>query len=374
MQISSLASPYTLSFSTTSWALSANGTDDVYITHGTVQYSPMFAELRALPADGLQTQDIRAAVLGFSESDQQWHLGLLLNTTLAAQRQSRWCPLMQWHSASVSSDDGGVQSSEPYQALQALAQVLGVPYQVVDRSDTSSKTKRKAVPLAALPLTTGQWTLVQDPAEDGTLRYEREKRWWYDRLARGVWYAVLTVVYVAVSIATLNSPLALPNEGMMLPVPQYLPYLGLFSAVIIVCLSIYHFWLAFTSADAFEFAPDGDVRTLRGTNVVRTTSVQDAARPTQGVYLTQLLSNHSANATVVHAVLNLWQGETNFQKLITFDPLQLPAMPQVTDDDGAAVDGVLPFNTDLATTPLQHAALHIAQTLGVPCYYDQRIR
>ena len=62
-----------------------------------LSFEPTFAKARRLPVDGrLPLNAVQRVVLGWSHKDESWHLGLVLEGTLAEQRGSRWCELARW--------------------------------------------------------------------------------------------------------------------------------------------------------------------------------------------------------------------------------------------------------------------------------------
>ena len=87
-----------------SWRLLVNGSTGSErvlveaVSGEPLRYGESFGSRRHLPESGmLPREDIQGVVLGWSEKDVSWHLGLVLKGALVAERGSRWCGLAHWH-------------------------------------------------------------------------------------------------------------------------------------------------------------------------------------------------------------------------------------------------------------------------------------
>jgi hypothetical protein len=387
--------------------LAANGADERTLLEAVrgepLRYAAPFAERRRLPENGqLPPEQIQRVVLGWSESDAAWHLGLLLSPDLAQERGSRWCEVARWGDLSA-----GQYGGAAVEAGEQLARAISRPFNVVppkngavpsSTAETSVHlgapatvrtaavaaptvrstydapvTVKTKVALPEPPFTTGLWTL--DNAPDGTLRYKRSSVWVRARLMRAGWYALWCGVYIFLSLATLNSSLALPNAGTMLPSPEILPYLGIASAVLLFGLVIYVLFDTLTSPG--EIVIDPTTRTLsvmNGDDAVWS----EQAHNLSGLYVTQIIHHRRNKASVEYGELNLFYGEKKFRRFLRFEPLDEPFTRRTDPITGELLDPseeeVAPLSIEHAVTPLQRAALVIAAALDLPCYYDQRLK
>ena len=104
---------------------------------GALRYSEAFAWSRHLPASGaLANGHIERIMLGWSESDQAWHLGLLLTPQLAALRDSRWCELASWPDPDQSDF---LELAE--RAGQSLAALTERPFQLIAPQAPAPQTR-----------------------------------------------------------------------------------------------------------------------------------------------------------------------------------------------------------------------------------------
>ena len=98
----SAAGNLTIEVKPESWRLIVNGNSQervlVEVSPGEpIRYIPTFAAKRRLPDTGkLPIENIQRVVLGWSNEDESWHLGLLLTPELASARGSRWCEIARW--------------------------------------------------------------------------------------------------------------------------------------------------------------------------------------------------------------------------------------------------------------------------------------
>jgi hypothetical protein len=235
---------------------------------------------------------------------------------------------------------------------------------------------KRVLPLPQPPFKTGLWTLERDA--NGLLRYERSASWIWSRLGRAVWYTLWALVYIFLSYATLNSTLALPNAGTMLPSPEILPYLGLGSAVLLFVLVLYILIDAILSPDLLVVDPY--TRTIRMQRRDQTVWNKGAA-DVQSVYVSHIVElKHKKRKGqkepqwhVQHGELNLHLGEKKFKRFLRIEEAEeLPIDDYLADT--FAEEGVRALETEGVATPMQGAAMTIAQALGVPCYYDHRTK
>ncbi|NWF70356.1 MAG: hypothetical protein HXY40_14815 [Chloroflexi bacterium] len=392
----------------------------------TLRYEAQFGQQHQLPASGSITpEQIQRVVLGWSNSDSLWHLGIMLTPELAAPRGSRWCEIARWNEA-----EAGLPGGAAAQAGMALAYMLGRSFNLVPprtpaaplngsapqtttqvafgagatrRAPQVSPVTRptpaylsepptetptleavapvppapeRTLPIPQLPFKTGMWLLERDP--DGVLRYRRSPAWMWQRLWRAVWYAFWVAIYILLSYATLNSTLALPNAGTMLPSPEILPYLGIGSAALLLGLVLYILIDMILSPGLVVIDPyTRTIRMQRRDQTVWSKSANDL----QAVYVSHVVNLKERKKRggiehqleIQHGELNLHSGEKKFQRFLRVEEteeMQVDAYVATI----AAHNSVWPLLPENVVTPMQGAALTIAQTLGLPCYYDQRTK
>jgi hypothetical protein len=351
------------------WRLSLNGDGRERVLVEAAQgralrYINGFAERRKLPQGALPSAVIRQVVLGWSESDQSWHLGLVFTSEFAAERGSRWCEIARWY------DPQRTQYRDSAElAGQALAQTLARPYRFFPpRVRPDAELIMRELP--ALPLRFGLWTLTR---EDEGLVFALSGYWLVGKLRRMMWYGVWATIYAVLSTATLTVKLALPNSGAMLPNPQALPYLGLGIALILLLIVFKTFWDILTHPQ--RIIVNAADRTLSAKSVFRTLWTKDAAE-FRSVYVSQVVSAspRRQKRMVHHGELNLHIDERRFFNVLVQD------REEERTDKGASKEKALHDDITLLTVnevdaDLQAAAIYLADALGgLPVYYDQRLQ
>jgi hypothetical protein len=328
-----------------------------------LRYAAEFATSRRMPKNGeLPVEYISQVVLGWSQDDESWHLGLVLAPDLAEARKSRWCALAHWPDP-----DGNVFIDMAQQAGTSLANALGRPFHLVPMRRRPEPAPPPEPPLPELPLTVGTWKLERrTPAH---LQLLRSSRWSVSRLTRATWYTSLSVVYVVLSTATLNTDLALPNAGTMLPNPEMLPYMGLVVAVMLILMTLYILYELIARPDRIVIDGErGRIVALRG-NRKRWTLQRDQL---QGVYVTQVVNRRGKKRKIYHGEINFLLGKKRFFRLIEQPEREEPRREEYEEAAEEAVTSLTAFDVQ---DDLQAAGLHIARTLGdLPAWYDQRIR
>lgn len=358
------------------WRLFINGQDpaSAYLfqaVHGqALRYGARFATTRRLPATGaLPLEDVQRVVVGWSANDESWHLGLVLEPRLAAERGSRWCEIAHWPDP-----DTNVFSDLAVQAGKTLSTLVNRPFNVVPpRPAAPPPPPPPPPPLPDLPLTLGLWKLYWDDQQPHTgarpLRLMRASSWTFSRLTRVGWYTFWVAVYLVLSIATLTRTLALPNSGTMLPNPDLLPYLGIIAAVVLVGVIFFTLYELFAKPDTIIIDPQTRTVTAQRWNTIRW---EIAPEEVQSLYVTQVVSKKANKIQIKHGEINLYLGGTTFHALLLQDtPEEISPAQEILSPDRELV---VSLDTAPVSTPLQAAGLYIARVLGIPCWYDQRAK
>lgn len=331
-----------------------------------LRYVTTFGAQRRLPASGvLPVENVERVVLGWSQHDEAWHLGLLLSADLAQARGSRWCGLAFWPDPELD-----LYREIAGQAGETLAQKLARPFTIISppaaapREHAAAEASSAAAALPALPIALHEWTLSRP--QDGLLVLELGARWGRARLLRALWFLFLSAVFLVLSIRSL--------EGIIAPTqPAFLPYLGIASAIFLLVASLRLIGTTFLHERRIEI--DAAARTIRAVSGKRARWLLHADE-LRGVYASHSLGKSRQNGrqrAVHYGELNLALKDGRFRRLLQHGP---------TDEFISALDGdaqflkierVIPLAPAAAQTSLQAAALHLAQALGVPAYFDQRV-
>lgn len=347
-----------------------------------LQYDAGFAQTRRLPKSGaLPVKYVRQVVVGWSEDDQAWHLGILLMRDLADARGSRWCELADWPDP-----DQSLFRDHAHASGTALARILGRPFNfITPRAETESQPistpKPQAIsqpqqpsapppPLPSLPLHIGLWALENGDEQPNLLQFTRSRRWTIARMTRILWYVILGVLYVVLSVTTLNSDLALPNAGTMLPNPELLPYLGIIIAGFLTFLIVQIVLEIIQTPNRIVIDPNSrSIIGLRG-NAVRWTR---PAQELQSIYITQEVNKgRKKKRTIFRGEINLFLDNGEFQRILE----QPDEEDTFIEDENtpAPTEEVIPLTQYNARSDIQVAGLYMAKTLGnLPCWYDQRL-
>jgi hypothetical protein len=327
-----------------------------------LRYVSTFGKQRRLPISGaLSLEDVDRVVLGWSNRNEAWHLGLMLKPELSETRGSRWCGLVYWPDADTSR-----YRDIASRAGEALAQQLNVPFTFIPPTSAgaAAPTMAPAVPAAPpvqLPLKLDQWTLQR--TSPTALELTLSPAWGRARLLRALWYILWAGVFMILSVTTLTSGIALPQ-------PEFLPYAGLVGALFLVLLSLGTIIGVIRRTKRIEI--NGATRT------VSSGRWSYSASQLKSIYATHIVSkvNRRKRSQQVHyGEINLFgvdgafhllaaQGQTD-DKLPTAEdqPLELSNAEQI-----------VPLTAQNAHTRLQAAALLIAQTLQLPAWFDQRVK
>jgi hypothetical protein len=329
-----------------------------------LRYVTTFGAQRRLPASGiLPVENVERVVLGWSRQDEAWHLGLLLSDDLAQTRGSRWCGLAFWPDPELDlyRDIAG-------QAGQTLAQKLARPFTIVPppaaapREGAAAKASAAAT-LPQLPITLHEWTL--SCPREGLLVLALGARWGRARLLRALWFLFLSAVFLVLSIRSL--------EGIIAPTqPAFLPYLGIASAVFLLGASLRLILTTLTRERRIEI--DTASRTIRAVSGGRTRWML-TADDLRGVYASHSLGKSRQNGqqrAVQYGELNLALTNGAFRWLLQHGPTDEFIAAPDGDAQSLKTERVIALTPPAAQTLLQAAALHIAQALGVPAYFDQR--
>ncbi|MDZ4671348.1 MAG: hypothetical protein SH821_10800 [Phototrophicales bacterium] len=327
-----------------------------------LRYSADFATTRRLPSSrALPLYLIAQVVLGWSHEDEAWRLGLVVVPDLASARKSRWCEIANWPDP-----DHDVFAKIAQEAGEALADVLGVPFKVIP---PRPEIQRASAQMPALPIALQWWDVVAEG--QSSLELIRPARWMRARVVRILWYVFWMAVYVLLSATTLNTNLALPNAGTMLPSPELLPYLGLGMAVVMaVLIGIIVYELFVTPNRIFFDGQSRKVLAYRGDDVKWEKDGHDFS----AVYVSHVLRKRRNKEFIQLSEINFHLGGNQFERLLE----ETPKQNQEYISAEKLKDGVYPLAPATSDTPvsaMQGVTLNIARVLGnLPVMYDQRMR
>ena len=330
-----------------------------------LEFEETFAKTHHIPNSGqLSRNHVSEMVLGWSEREVTWKLGMVLHDQNNGQANKRWFELATWY------DFDGTEMVDTVNATgETMAGVLGVPYQTLipERIQVQDQTDE---PLPSTPLSFGIWNFdAIDKSSDGeATRYlfQRKRQWQWRKIRRIVWYSLWCVVFLLVAIGTLSLPIDLPNTGTLVN-PEWLPYMGIISAAIlatIVIMTIYELISTPTKLllNRNEQSVSSWVRDKEDWKI--------RADAVQAVVVSEVLSKRNRRLPISHGEINLQLHDDRYHHVLSletaedFDKQELLFEEKTTN-----------LTTKTVSTPLQIAALYIARNLGdVPVYYDVRTR
>lgn len=337
-----------------------------------LRFSGAFAVSRDLPETGeVLVDDLGQVLLGWSRQSTSWQLGITLSAEISLARNSRWFEVLRF-----TDEDPDRHEAEARQLGEALAAMLGIPFIARDEIKEQAAAPQP-VPLAELPLDLGMWWLERAEA-GGELQLRRQSRWQSARRRQVAWYALWMVIYIWVALATLGSELGLPNAGTLIPNPDWLPYLALVVAALLLLQILRQLWVGLRRPNIIVFnANDKAIRGLRG----RSQRWQISAGGVQSVYVSEVVKpagrgrlpfTGSAHSVFHHGEINLHLLDGSYVTVL-LDQVKrtYPLLPGAAEEDRE--DGVSALEASQASTALQMAALHISRALGeLPVRYDRR--
>jgi hypothetical protein len=333
-----------------------------------LRYTPLFARTRRLPKNGvLAVNHIQRVVLGWSWEDEAWHLGLLLEDRLAQARGSRWCEVAKWPDP-----EQDLYQELAVQAGEALARNLGRPFNLVPLRDPGIETLPVNVPLPSLPLALQEWRLGRSQG-NGWLVFVRAPYWARERTRRMIWYGFWSVIYVLLSVVTLLTDISPPR-------PDFLPYVGLGTAVLLVGLVGYSAYELRTTARRVILDPA--TRRVWGTTTRGNKPIWRKGREeVDSVYVTEVVdinlvetdndepeTNRQPVATdIFYGELNLRLTDGTFYYLLRQEEAET-----ITEPIYGVLGEVQALERGMLTTRLQAAGAYVAEALDVPLWYDCR--
>jgi hypothetical protein len=382
MERISAASNVVIEVQPDSWRLLVNGsgTERVLVEAqrgSPLRYGASFGSRRRLPLDGVLPREIiQRVVLGWSENDNAWHLGLVLRGELVAERGSRWCGLAHWHDPLANQ-----YQDIATEAGKTLANHIDCPFTIIpphgeattrDEAPELITSTRIAVsslepspdviPQPDLPLKFDLWAL-RSSAQG--LELALAPSWGRSKLLRVGWNIIWLGVFILLTVTTLNSGIALPR-------PEILVWLGVASIILLILLIFYNLFETLTHVNRIVFSSDG-VHWMRGKRVRRSLSIEHI----QEVYASLVVAKvgkrgkSAQERAVAYGEITLYLNDGDFESVLTQH--QTDETIPVTDDP-LNEEAVITLSEYNARTRLQSAALMIARTLGVSAEYDKRLK
>jgi hypothetical protein len=320
-----------------------------------VRYLPRFGSKRRLPDSGsMPVAYIQRVVLGWSREDESWHLGLVLEPSLAQARGSRWCEIAHWPDPETT-----VFADVASQAGQSLARTITRPFNLIPpRAEPQAPPPP---PLPELPLKFDLWTLER--AGSNRIQFTRASTWARSRVVRVLWYSFWVIVYVVLAATTLL-------RGIALPSPEFLPYLGLSAALVLVGMIAYLLYQLLTTPSRIVVdAGSGNVVALRGSRPRWRINREQVL----SVYVSQIVGRRGKQRKIQHGELNLFLNGGRFLFLVEQGHPEMAAEePHLSLNGHEPTDAVTALTQAKARTDLQAAGIYVAQALNVPCMYDRR--
>ncbi|MEP7286162.1 MAG: hypothetical protein ABI947_10385 [Chloroflexota bacterium] len=410
------ANNLTIQAENTMWSL-LNGTGETPVPivqatpHG-LQYRPSFGTARRLPSDGrLSSDQITTVVVGWAVEDSSWHLGLMLTAELAQSRGGRWCGLARW---SADGDENATLAGElladmldkPFRRVAPtpsptvheppvqISPILAQSAQSDSLQDTvvysPSPLTTTAVaqpgdltepivvqepieppPLMPLPLTMGEWTMSED---DEDLLWERSRGWRNKTLLNAAFFAVLTLIFGTLSVGARLSLYA-PVQ------PEWLPYVGLALTALMIILFLGQVSLLLRATSVVIDNQQRLVRVVRGyrpgTRKVRMTLAQAPYEGIDYVLVSHVMSRQESGTAREPGLpsydriwpevwIHLYSPRRGFINVC-----------YISQTEGRMLSGLSfsvrrSLNLAEIDTPAHHAAVYMAEKIGIPAYVETR--
>lgn len=374
----SAADNLTIEFVPGSWLL-RNGDAAApmfYASAEGLRYNSYFSATRRLPPTGvLSISDLVQVVVGWQESDEAWHLGLVLAPQLAAQRNSRWCELAHWPDP-----ERNVFEDLAQHTGVELARALHLPFYMIPAQPVEPPPPPP--PLPAPPLTAGLWTMTYPVGGENyafathpdMLLFRQAKQWRNHKYRRVIWYLVWMIVYAWIAVATLTANLALPNAGTLLPDPHVLPYFALgISLLLFPMLILYTLYQLSSQPDTICVDPQQRTLTAwRGKHLLWELPAADI----QSVYVSEIVRRKPQDTSTEHGELNLHLGNGKFHFVFQQGEANHQALHHHPDNNPKrSKDDVIHLTRYIVASDLQAMGLYLSEALGnLPAWYDVRVR
>jgi hypothetical protein len=338
-------------------------------------YQAAFASARRLPNGQLPSKDIAMVVVGWAVEDSSWHLGVLVSPEIAQTRGGRWCGLARW---------GEHEGPEAERAGQALATMLNKPLRLVPPVQQSAQpvaaldstgvvtapeapahpVELPQVPLMPLPISLGEWILQEDLQG---LLWNRAQSWRRRMTIYAVLSIALAVIFGLLSLGARLSPYA-PVQ------PDWLPLVGLVIAFIMLLIGVSQILTLLRSTSVLIDNRQRLVRVLRRS---RRTILQS---PYEGIEY----------ALVSHVITRREGSSKSKTDLIDYDriwpevwvhlysprrgfiPICYVSLVEGRMRSGLTVEERRPLHLAEIDTPAHHAAMHMAEMIGVPTFVEER--
>lgn len=331
------------------------------------RYSKRFGKTRRLPEDGIiGRDDIKQVVLGWQQTDESWHLGLILAPVLADSRGSRWCELTFWPDPEITVFQDLAQTTG-----QQLAQALSVPFYVIPPKQVIAPPAppRK---LPDLPVRFGDWEMRRSESDRRRFIIRRVPTWALGRVSRAMWYAIWAMIYLLLSVATLVSDIALPTTGTLLPSPELLPYLGLITSAWLLLAMLQQIYVILTSVN--QITIDGARGVVVGSHNRRKHWAVPAVE-IQSLYISEVVKKREQAPATEYGELNLHLGGGKFRFMVKQNHAENNSNIPQPDMIPQRTDGIRELNRNHIHTNLQTAAAYISQALGeIAVWHDVRVK
>ncbi len=413
----------TIQFENHVWSLQ-NGQGDsappiVQARQEGIAYRPAFATARHLPPDGhLAGDHITMVVVGWAVEDSSWHLGIMVTPEIAQSRGGRWCGLARWnHYDGESAEEAGralaetlnkpfrlvpppepeaeTVEPEPVAAVDsAYSPTYGQVYgQTYDQNPATADTialspvqypttpapaslpeidSLPPVSLMPLPITVGDWTMDED---DSGLVWQRSHSWRNRQLVNGIFLLVLTVAFAALSIGAQFSVFAPPQ-------PDWLPLVGFVLTALMLILSIRQFLVLTRAGVVLIDNQQRLVRLVRGYGRTRNGMMKASRTLVQSPYegLDYVLVSHvlGRRDTGRRNAMNVYDRVALEAWIHLFSPRRgFINVCYIHQAEGQMMHGhVFDVRRDLdlreINTPAHHAAMYVAEMIGIPVYVEGR--
>jgi hypothetical protein len=396
------------------WSLLNGRTDEaipiVEATEDGLAFQPAFGRARRLPSDGrLPISAIETVVCGWAGEDSSWHLGVLVSPEIAQERGSRWCGFARWpdqerDQAERAGAALAAALSKPFRFIPAPHTQPAVPdaaeeveeaeeeleqeeYEagVTVRSDALGMATVPTLPPLRpmpLPINLDEWIVQEHP--QGMI-WQHSSRWRTRTVLYGVFSLGLAVLFGALSLGAKLSPYA-PVQ------PEWLPFVGLAIAMIMFVIGVGQI---LTAARALSVMIDNRQKMVRLMRGPRRVALQSPYEGIQYVLVSHVINRRESlgksdmdqpDMVAYERIwpeiwVHLYSPRRGFINVCYLDSIEGRAIVGFSEDlekpkNRPKRDPIFeqrrPLNLAEIDTSAHHAALIMAEMIGVPAYVEER--
>ena len=335
-----------------------------------IKFHPVLAETYQLSSVDVENTRIVKVVLGWTPQDQHWHLGLYVNGGSGGELS--WCRLTTWTSE---------QMAQAKSAGEALSQIINSPFHLVDANinndeeasslmedatQPSMQTSPQKIHPVSMPIQVGDWMLRAVPQG---IAWQLTGSWMMRQVVHILFFAGTFALFLVLGAGALRSGLA--------PVtPEWLPLIAFAIALVLVYSMFDNIWQLIMKRQVIVDKLNREVRCERVLSGIVDWRVdfdsieyllisQEPARP---------LGRKSRDAPMQIAQdswIHLY-AKDNFFLLSEIEDVEGKSWHWETVRRRSSADERMALDLTEYDTPLHHAVMELANSIGIKAYVDIR--